>query len=820
MNKVQQSLKEHFKNERIVFWYDEGAGLQEEFNSLDLPGITKITLDEDEFSLKYRLLKEEPETSFLVYSPKSQPHDDDNWLLDLLLANRVFYADKISLITSELGFDISFKKSIEQYSKFFNAAKRIEALKRILNADESEDSLELKIVATAINCDASPMAVALRLQESEKHFENLSKLELDTALWRVIKQSYGYSSDAPSLKDFTYKLLQNHFYSHCDKSKATLNREAMLLVRSWMDSKSYGERYREVAKEVADELSITSVVAEMAFETLLSCDTYEACEQAIVVEVNKRILSEKITDNEMSDIVEMRGHTFWFERYTNLYKAMLYATQLIRAIKSETFTISGFDKGTQAYVKQWYRIDMLYRKYIYHANKAEHLQLLKSLHVRVEDIYRNGFLRVLGDKFQNVIGEYRSTSIIHQRHFYKETIAPMLARDENVVVIISDALRYECGVELSSRFDSINRYTAELQPMLSSLPSYTQLGMASLLPHNELELRDKDDIVYVDGKSSQGLANRAKILQATCKDATTISDEEFLNLSRDKGREFVKQNKLIYIYHNEIDKTGDDLTSEEKVFDAVESSFETIIKLVKQSNVFNRSNIFVTADHGFLYHNTPTQESEFCKYNDVVKPIKLNRRFVIGKDLQESNCVTKFSSETLGLKGNNEILLANSINKIRVIGGGNRFVHGSATLQELIIPLISIRKKRSDDIRQVDVEVMGIPRITTNSINISLYQKDPVSEKVQPITLKAGFYSKTGELLTQTHTVTFDSEQSDSRNREKILRFDFKSSVSQYNNELVTLTLKRLLANSSEEPVYAEVDATLKLAFFNEFDEF
>jgi uncharacterized protein (TIGR02687 family) len=356
--------------------------------------------------------------------------------------------------------------------------------------------------------------------------------------------------------------------------------------------------------------------------------------------------------------------------------------------------------------------------------------------------------------------------------------------------------------------------------MICSLPSYTQLGMASLLPHNQLKIADFDDSVYVDGQNSRGTDNRTKILQRAYENSIAISDEEFLGFSKDVGRAFAKKYKVIYIYHNEIDDTGDKPASEERVFDAVQSSFETIKKIIKQANNFNRNNIFVTSDHGFLYHNSQTQESELCRYDDIVKPVKLTRRFIIDKSIKTSHCIRKFSANTLGIECSNEIALANSINKIRVQGGGDRFVHGGATLQELVIPLISIKKRRVDDIKIVDVEVMPIAKITTNSVKVSFYQKEPINEKIKPITLKIGFYSKNGELLTQSHTVTFDSTQSVSRNREKVLKFDFKQSVNRYNGERITLKLQRKLDNSSEESIYLEVETELKLAFFNEFNEF
>lgn len=820
MSKIKQTLESHFEHNRLVFWYDDNAELQEEFSQLELDGIKKIELDSNEFSLKYQLIQEFPDDKFLVYSPSSQPQDDDNWLLDLLLANHVFYADKTSLTVSELGLNMDYKTLVSSYKKFFNSTKRTDALKAILNEKESEESLLMKMIAIAINCDATPNTIVLRLQENEKHLESLGKLELEEELWGLLLRSFAYKVDTPSFQDFTYKLLQNHFFWGIDSSKTALNREAMLLVRSWMDSKSYGRYYRDVATEVAEALHVDGTINELNHTQLLSRDTYDSCEKAIILYVKSKIVANDITSDEVSEIVETREHTFWYDGYQNIYKSLLYAALLIQNIKSANFSSSGFVDALNRYTHQWQKIDFYYRKYIYHSNKVEHLHILKELHSKVEDIYKNGYLRVLNENFQNFVSEYSSAEVLHQKDFFHKKIQPFIDKDENVVVIVSDALRYECGAELSAKLDSINRYSTQIESMVCSLPSYTQLGMASLLPHKELELKEKDDIVYVDGTRSNGMANRSKILQSHCKNSIAISDEEFLSFNRDDGRAFVKENNVIFIYHDEIDSTGDKLSSEERVFDAVESSFETITKLIKQASQFNRNNIFVTADHGFLYQNTPTDESEFCKFNDIAKPIKMNRRFIIGKDLEADNCTKKFSSSELGIKGENDILLANSINKMRVQGGGNRFVHGSFSLQELVIPMISIRKKRSDDISLVDVEVMSIPKITTNSIKVSLYQTEQVSKKIQPITLKAAFFTKNGELLTQSQTFTFDSEQTDSRNREKAIIFYFKENANHHNNETVTLVLKRILPNSSEEPVYKEVDTELKLSHFNEFDEF
>ncbi len=50
----------------------------------------------------------------------------------------------------------------------------------------------------------------------------------------------------------------------------------------------------------------------------------------------------------------------------------------------------------------------------------------------------------------------------------------------------------------------LNRFDAELKPMIGVLPSYTQLGMAALLPHRQLGIRDDNDLVLLDGESTMG----------------------------------------------------------------------------------------------------------------------------------------------------------------------------------------------------------------------------------------------------------------------------------------------------------------------------
>ena len=83
--RIGQALTTLFRKHRIIFWYDIKRELRREFDTLDLPGIEKIELDNNAFGVKLRILKEAPEQQFLLYREGEQPADLDNWLLDVQL---------------------------------------------------------------------------------------------------------------------------------------------------------------------------------------------------------------------------------------------------------------------------------------------------------------------------------------------------------------------------------------------------------------------------------------------------------------------------------------------------------------------------------------------------------------------------------------------------------------------------------------------------------------------------------------------------------------------------------------------------------------
>ena len=232
------------------------------------------------------------------------------------------------------------------------------------------------------------------------------------------------------------------------------------------------------------------------------------------------------------------------------------------------------------------------------------VELFKDLSVRLETSYRELYLTRLSSVWMSLISPdgksisaWNCSSILKQHDFYKTQIVPYLEAGPNrrAYVIISDALRYEVGDELSAILSGNTRYTVSLSSALTGLPSITRLGMASLLPHGSLTIPSADSVL-VDGKNAQGLENRKKIIGAY--NGIAIDADSLLAMKRDEARSFQKNASVIYIYHDIIDATGDKAASEDMTFKACRSAcveLEQIIRYI--TNTMNGSHIIVTADH-------------------------------------------------------------------------------------------------------------------------------------------------------------------------------------------------------------------------------
>ena len=348
----------------------------------------------------------------------------------------------------------------------------------------------------------------------------------------------------------------------CLGNDAQLNPDALVFLKRWKDSVKHQKAFEALSKECSDILAIEKDLQKRDISALEEIDCFELVDRKILSDLVKNVVEQTISAGDRESLIRQRKVSHWYKQYEDLYQAIDYGARFIKILEEAELNIESINDGLTKYTKYWYLVDQLYRKYIYHTKKSGQVSMLKTLSDKVENLYSNNYLLTINNNWQKQVDECNSwgkTNIEFQRHFYRKNVFPFFSDKKKVFVIISDALRYEIGHELHSRIRQEDRFDAEITPMLSMLPSFTQLGMASLLPNKEILFSDDHSTtVFVDGKSTQGTENRSKILQDAAKGAAkAMRADELMRMNKTECRELFKEHDVVYVYHNQIDDTGD-----------------------------------------------------------------------------------------------------------------------------------------------------------------------------------------------------------------------------------------------------------------------
>ena len=834
---IKKTLIKKFRDHRVIFWYNEQGQeeIQQAYDELALKGVEKIRVANNEFEIKYRILKQAPKQQFLIYRTGEKPANEDNWLLDLELAHELFFTDQEAMHLQELGLDYGFKDLIADHAAFFSAKDRRAKLKELIGKGDDYHELRYKLLAVVFNTENISLltyiyAHATQLGKGKDQLEkDLARFNLQDFYWQEIAQRYGYANEQPTIYDFLIDVFQQNFVLGSDKK---LTKESNLLLALWKDTMTYRASYDVIAQKIAADSDVEKQLQTATVEEIVQDDSFKDVDYKIIHELVQLIVAEEIPADKVSKYVKQRENKYWFGEFIHLYRSLEVSAALIALIRQYgTTTYDNFEKGVAHYANTLYEIDQLYRQFIWHYRQTNQNRILAALAEKVEKVYTNDWLLTYNDNWQQKVIDplkiYPNDLKNSQQQFFERQVKPIISKGQRLFVIISDALRYECGVELTKKLQAEKSYSAKIDYQICSLPSYTQLCMASLLPHKELTFIEKPKQVQVnvDGMSSKGLSGRNKILATNSGvRATAISAQDFMKIKNTKteGRAFVKQYDLIYLYNNKIDATGDSLKSEDDVFYSVETEMDFLINLVKKIANSAGTNIIITSDHGFSFQESKLTDSDFTKSNHTGKVWEDNRRFIIGQDLKGDAATKAFRGTQLNINSDVDVLIPKSINRLRASGATSRFIHGGATLQEIVTPMIRVTANKSNTTRLVDIDIIqSTNRITTNILPVSFIQSEVVTETVLPRTIEAAIYAEDGTLLSDRFKYHFDIDEGSERQREVKHRFQLSAKASGiYKNKAVQLVLKSPVEGTSKWKAYREYPYTLNISFKNDFDGF
>ena len=777
---------------KLVFWYDDKAEFEEDMESVELENAKVYRLQPDnQFQTKYYLERIDTTTNYLIYAPFPKPDIKDNHLEDTMLYSKRFYADRASLLSVDLGIDEKYKYVIEKHIKFFAYKDKTQRFYDLGIENFNEENILIGLLSALckIKICSFEEVVCIVLTESgldeNSYLEEFEEYDLLSAFWKLCEQQFGYSDDKPTLEKlvvtmfvtYTERYLQGDIPKSWNSFSSTKPGNIIAFLDNLMNNVLYRDKYDELSKHVASGLNVTTALSGYEIADLLNCDTFIQIDEFIEKWIVDRLVAEdtgaKVDELSIPQICDMRSKMHFGPQLTNQYNMLCSAYQIISEVNYQP--IDGFKAVIREYVEKDWMVDQEYRKFYFYYDRiedTEHYEMLKTL---VENIYTNVYLgKQLPNWNQAILEEDSFLQLPLQRRFFEKYVRNA---KERTVVIISDAMRYEVGKELFIRMQDDPKCTAKIEPMLSTLPSYTKLGMAALLPNKQLSITDSFQVL-VDGQSCDNLASRQAILQAACRDSACVQFDDVKGLKTTGLRNIFTGKQAVYVYHNQIDARGDKAITEDEVFAACEEAVSEIMDFIRKiSTSANTYKFIVTADHGFIYKREKITESDKISVMNGADAY-VNRRFVISDNqILEDGIGNMSLGYVLGSDDQRVVSYPISSHVFKTPGAGQNYVHGGSSPQEMLVPVISIKMERGHmETTNVQISLVSMVQKITNLITtMDFIQSDPVSDTIKQATYKMVFMSEDGERISNENIYVADSREPDSQKRIFRMRFNFKN---------------------------------------------
>ena len=433
------------------------------------------------------------------------------------------------------------------------------------------------------------------------------------------------------------------------------------------------------------------------------------------------------------------------------------------------------------YVGGTYLIDTYYRKFYYYLDRVGYRTETEKIRDLVENMYTNKYLTDFAYKWNQSLTDeaYDTYTETRQEDFFDHYVSPFMRESGGgrVIVIISDGMRYECARELLENLDLDEKCDAKISHMLSVLPSETTLGMASLLPNKSIKVDESFEIYVDDLHCGNSTLERQKILQSAVPKSACYDFDTIMQAKQSEIREMFQDKELVYIYQNQIDQRGEGMKSDNEVFNACQEAINEIQVMIRRlTGYISNTRYLITADHGFIYKRDKLPESDKIKVEKLVAGTK-NKRYLLSNDPIASDALVSRVMKYLSALNNVYVTTPIGADIIKMAGGGQNYVHGGSSLQEMVVPVIKVNTfKGKQDVGLVNVELSSFNhRVTGIEVKLDFMQMEPVTDTVKPRRLQAFFVDADGAKISFPVPITANIKSSDAKDRLIQEKFTLKS---------------------------------------------
>jgi hypothetical protein len=482
---------------------------------------------------------------------------------------------------------------------------------------------------------------------------------------------------------------------------------------------SFPDAYAHLADRVEGELRLRD--AKLPSGALGAIDTFRFEESALLQQCSDLIASGRF--EEALRLVAEREHSFWLDRDVGRkaqWEASRRMAELGTAAALARAAVSKTDGDVAAWFNAytskngWYRLDQAQRRLeAWVANLDEEpeersLGLVRRAYDDACQAMAIGFTKAM------VKAGWIVRGALHQTRIFSEVVA---AQPSPVAYFLVDAMRFEMGIELAERLPRSSEVS--IRPAVAALPSITPMGMAALQPaaasnYSVIEQNGKLG-AKIEDAFLPDLASRKKFAAARVPKLVDVALDELMSLQPSKLTKKLDGAQVIIVRSQEIDHAGEaGFTFQARhVMDTVIDNLARAIRRLARVGV---EHAVISADHGHLFFASDRDESMRTDPPGGYT-VELHRRCWIGRGgMTPPGCV-RVAASALGYDSDLEFVFPAGCGIFRA-GGDLAFHHGGPSLQELVIPVLTVRTKApvSTHSSSGPIVATGLPETITNRI--------------------------------------------------------------------------------------------------------